>query len=86
MKTIFKTVLEIADQQRVMLPSDAEILCAKEQRGHVCIWYICSDTIKSVRFIYIVGTGHPMPNGNMKYLGTASLAEGDLIIHVFEGS
>lgn len=84
MNTIHKTILEISDKQSITIPSDAEIICAREQFDNVCIWYSCSDVPLSVRWIFIVGTGHPLPNQNTKYLGTASLREGNLILHVFE--
>lgn len=83
-RTIWKTVLQVADAQDV--PLGAEILCAREQHDEICIWYRCDPTApKAARRITICGTGHPAPSEqDSTYLGSASLRGGQLIFHVFE--
>lgn len=83
--TIWKIVLEPADIQNVEVPAGAEFLCAREQYDQICIWFRCEPgAAKEIRTIAIVGTGHPAPGSDARYLGTASLHGGNLMFHVFE--
>lgn len=86
MLTIWKTALKLTDQQEVLIPRGAEILCAREQFGAICIWFRCdSQAPKEPRHIAICGTGHPAPlQGESRYLGTAVLDGGTYIFHIFE--
>lgn len=85
MKVIWKNTLELMDLQTVQLPHDAEILCAREQREKICIWFICTPNAPtSPRWIRILGTGHENNEFEARYLGTAMLKGGELILHVFE--
>ena len=84
-QTIWKTVLKPIDVQEIEVPTGAELLCAREQYEQICVWYRCDpDASKERRTIAIVGTGHPAPNGEGHYIGTASLHGGNLMFHVFE--
>jgi len=81
--TIWKSVLFPVNIQEIEVPAGAEMLCAREQNEQVCVWYRCNPmAAKEKRTIEICGTGHPAPKG--RHLGTASLIEGSLILHVFE--
>ncbi len=65
------------------MPSGADVLCAREQADQVCIWAkVDSGAPKTTRRFVLCGTGHKAPDG--KYIGTASLYGGSLILHVFE--
>lgn len=82
-RTIWKTTLAVADVQQIQVPAGAEFLCAKEQQGHICVWFRCDPSAPiEPRKIAIVGTGHPAP-ADGRYLGTASLHGGELMFHVF---
>lgn len=82
---IWKEALQFLDVQEVNIPEGAEILCAKEQFENICIWFRCDPAAPKVaRTIAIVGTGNPVPSADGRYLGTAALAGGSLIFHVFE--
>lgn len=82
--TIWKAVLKPTSEQEIQVPVGAELLCAREQDGQVCVWYRCDpDNIKDWRRIVVVGTGEWAPEGG-RYLGTASLAGGKLMFHVLE--
>lgn len=79
--------LERAETTTVLLPLDAELLCAREQREHLCVWYRCDPTViakSKIRF-YVTGTGQPdCPSPrDAKYLDTAMFCGGDLVLHVF---
>jgi hypothetical protein len=84
--TIWKATLKPVGMQLVEMPIGAEILCAREQREEMCIWYRCDPNApKESRTIAIVGTGHPAPSGrDARYIDTVSLRGGALIFHVFE--
>lgn len=82
-RTIWKVVLRPTGIQQIEVPAGAELLCAREQYGEICVWYRCDPSgAKESREIAVVGTGHESPDG--RYLGTASLLDGRLIFHVFE--
>ena len=85
LRTIWKAVLVSANVQTIKVPAGAEMLCAREQHKEICVWYRCDPTAPLTdREIAIVGTGHPCPAGEGRYLGTASLRGGALMFHVFE--
>ncbi len=86
MATIWKSVLLLhIDVQEIEVPYGAEMLCAREQHDQICVWYRCDPMqLKEPRTIAIVGTGHPAPGNDGRYLGTAFLHDGDLVCHVFE--
>jgi hypothetical protein len=82
---IWKTVLKLTDVQQIKVPAGAEILCAREQNEQICVWYRCDPRAPDVhRTLHIVGTGNGGPSDAGRYLGTASLRQGQLIFHVFE--
>ena len=84
-RTIWKAVLQPTDAQQIEVPAGAELLCAREQFEQICVWFRCDPTApKERRDIAIVGTGHAAPGNEGRYLGTASLHGGSLILHVFE--
>ena len=85
MITIWKTVLRLETQQVIRVPAGAGLLCAREQKGQICVWYKCNDkiTVMESRTILIIGTGNEAPVAG-RYLGTASLEDGTYMYHVFE--
>lgn len=84
-KTIWKHVLRIEDEQTIEIPEAAQFLCAHEQMGEVCVWFRCDPTYApKKRTIIMRGTGHPLPDRNLTYLGSAVLHSGHLVFHVFE--
>lgn len=84
--TIWKYPLEITDEQNIRMPKGANILTAQIQGGTLCLWAIVDPKAPLVsRWIGIVGTGHPMAQEmECVYLGTAQMAGGALVWHVFE--
>jgi len=82
-RTIWKVVLKVTDVQEISVPAGAELLCAREQREDICVWFRCDPSAAiEPRKIAIVGTGNPAP-ADGRYLGTASLRGGQLMFHVF---
>lgn len=83
--TIWKQTLQPTDVQEIMVPEGAEMLSAREQFDHICVWYRCDPSRRlRPRKLVIVGTGNPAPDLDGLFLGTASLHGGQLIFHVFE--
>ena len=83
--TIHKQTLQPMDVQEIMVPEGAEMLSAREQFDHVCVWYRCNPTNRlQPRRLAIVGTGNPAPDESGRFLGTAALHGGQLMFHVFE--
>ena len=85
MKRIFKFPLQVSDLQKIRMPKDSTILTVQVQKGTPCLWALV-DTEKEMvgRSIRIVGTGHPVPKGIIRYIGTFQVLEGTFVGHVFE--
>ncbi len=85
MRTIHKQELQITDVQVIEVPKCSTILCVNKQKGTVCIWYECdTDFPLENRIIYCFGTGHKMPNDDMKYIGTILTAAENFVFHFYE--
>ena len=86
MQTIHKFQLPVDDHVSVEMPYGSHILHVAEQHGGICLWAQVETEAPTVtRRFRIAGTGHPLGNdaaGN--YCGTAHLANGALVFHVFE--
>ncbi len=88
MKTIHKIVI---DPRTTIypLPKNSNIIYAGGQRDDICVWYEC-DTDEKERIpktLHVFGTGHKIPElteGEYKYLGTATLQNDNLILHIYE--
>ena len=84
--TVYKYSLEISSRQSVRMPSDARILSIQAQRGEPCIWALVDEREKCVHAhkIRMFGTGHPIPDIPMTFLGTFQVEDRDFVFHVFE--
>ena len=84
MRTIHKQVLDVIGEQVIFLPIDAKILCLKNQRESVCMWYEC-DTDYPIERVVIrcYGTGQEI-EGNLEYLGTVLTLNGNGVWHYFK--
>lgn len=87
MKTIFKYQLKVTDEQSVLMPKDAEILCVKDINNEVFIYaYVNKEAIKEERYFIVYGTGHEIENdmwSKRKYIGTFVKQNG-FVGHLFE--
>lgn len=85
---IWKQVLEIKDSQVISLPRGAQIMSVQFQKGILCLWFLANEYQEKVnrRHILIVGTGHPLPDTIMRYIGTVQepLNSEVLVWHLFE--
>jgi hypothetical protein len=85
--TIWKAVLPLQAEVDIEVPQGADFLCASAQHNQIAVWYRCDPKKDKVRATLIIrGTGDmdvPYPSQG-RYLGTAHLRGGNLIMHVFE--
>ena len=85
MRVIYKQELKITDVQVIEVPKYSKILYVNKQHGSVCVWYECDTNFPlENRIIYCFGTGHKMPNDDMKYIGTVITTNDNLVIHFYE--
>lgn len=85
MKTIWKFPLAVQDRQDIQVPEGASFLSVKTQNGSLCLWAIVDPSQpKQRRTIEILGTGHKLDESEREYIGTAIMADGALVWHIFE--
>ena len=86
-ETLWKFVLEATSPQDLVVRAGAELLYAREQRGDMCVWARVDTDAPlpmETRTIHIVGTGHEMPKGDLRFLGSCHMQGGTYVFHVFE--
>ena len=85
-KTIWKYDVPMEDYFEIDMPKDAQILTVQTQNGEPKLWALVNldITILEKRKFRHSGTGHPITDDNMDYIGTYQLHGGGLIFHVFE--
>lgn len=85
MKTIYKYILDIKNEQLVKFPADSLIIDCQNQKDNIVIYAIVdTEQEKTVeRKIEIYGTGNPIKDPeNLNWLATRQI--GDFVVHVFE--
>lgn len=84
MKTIWKYIIS-AGKEEIKLPKGAEVLSVHEQNDEVAMWVSVDPSLETEsRYFRMFGTGHALSERPMKYIGTAHLHGGQLVLHVFE--
>ena len=85
-QTIWKFPLEVADEQMVEMPKNAEILSVQNQKGKAVLYaMVATSNETEKRCIITLGTGHTMPEGfRLVYIGSVSFYDGKIIFHYFE--
>ncbi len=83
MKTVWKFPFAITRDQPIDLPARAEVLhVGLDPEGTPCLWArVDSDAPKVEHSLHISGTGHPVPDGDNKHLG--SFNHGPFVWHVW---
>jgi hypothetical protein len=83
MKTIYKYLLEITDEQTVSMPMGAQVLSAQMQGIQLCIWALVEvGNVNCDRRVKIFGTGNTVKlDGNWKFVD--SVQERIFVWHVF---
>ncbi len=85
MRTVWKVEIE-AWTRKIPLVAAAVPLCVQMQNDTPCIWFEVDSEQHSVDIpVLVVGTGHPIPEGNWKYAGTFQLPLEQLVFHIYLG-
>lgn len=85
MRTIHKYEVPVEDTFEQALPVGAEFLSVQTQLCNPQMWWeVDNKEEKERRKFAVVGTGHPMPPGKVKFLRTFQLHGGKLVFHLFE--
>ena len=86
MRTIHKYVLHGVDN-KVSTYEGARFLCAANQREQITVWAEVNTLAREcMATLLVVGTGHEVPSNAGRYVGTAVMAGGDYVFHVYEES
>jgi len=85
MLVIHKFKLELTDRQVITFKSLYEPLSVIEQHGEIMLYCKVSTFQSSVAthdlVVYVVGTGHQLPVGDVKFIGTVKV--GPYVWHVY---
>lgn len=86
-KVIYKYPLTHGSVQQIEMPYDAEVLCVQMNNGIPCLWALHSKEKGVAKLSFeMFGTGHPIPEGTRKYIGTFQVEElgAMYVFHVFQ--
>ncbi len=87
MKTIYKYPIKPHTRQLLELPKGTRILSVQEQRGAINIYAMVDNEVEAVELIPVLlyGTGHCVHEEieEVRFLGTVSMYNGDLVLHAF---
>lgn len=86
MKTIYKYALNRSNSVTVIeAPKGARFLSVAVQSGAIVIWAeVDVNADLENRAIYTIGTGYPLPDGDLSFIGTVLTHNGALVHHVYE--
>ena len=85
MKTVYKYPVPVADAVRLNMPVGAKILTVQSQNDTPTLWALVDpDAPLESRVFRVIGTGHPVEDGDLTYIGTAQQFGGSLVWHIFE--
>ena len=63
MLSVFKTTLEITDEQKVTMQKGSSLVKVGNQNGKITLWYICDPEADLVEeTFYVIGTGQQLPD------------------------
>lgn len=90
MRTVLKQVIQQVSYQTIQLPLGAEVLSVADQRGKICVWYLCPQVPEdnpphNTYGVFITGTGLQFKDDAMErcpnFVG--ALQSGPYVFHVF---
>jgi hypothetical protein len=72
-------------EQEIAVPTAARFLSAQIQGDQLCLWALVNPKAPlQLKRIVILGTGHPVPTEQMRFIDTVQMENGALIWHIFE--
>ena len=81
---MFKYVLQYTEINDVPMPSGAEVLSVGIQSGVLVAWALVEEKMHlATRRLVVHGTGHPLKNDSMLFVGTVQGLNG-LVWHIFD--
>lgn len=85
--TLARTASNLRDDVVLELPKGAQPLRVDMQDHAIVMWALVDpDAPITRRHFRIAGTGHPIEDEGMTYIGTFFMLNGSLVFHVFEFS
>lgn len=85
MRQVWKYQLAVGDYVTLDMPKGAEILSFALQRGVPCLWVLVDPAADTeVRKFRLAGTGHPIMEAHLEFIGTIHVSDSALIFHLFE--
>jgi hypothetical protein len=87
MKTIYKYILSITDDQKVLVPYDSTVLTCQMQNNQLCMWCLVNPSRNLGKLkIKIIGTGNPISDDlvNYEYVSTVQEEDRGLVLHIFK--
>lgn len=86
MRTIHKFAIAPGSWSEVEMPAASEIVSVQMQGDTLTAWAIVhTDSATVTRTFYIVGTGHPLPTPAWSSRFLATVQDGALVWHIFDG-
>lgn len=83
--TIHKYKLKVTDNQRVVMPTGATVLCLHMQDGVPTIWVECDEASPPCTVEFeMIGTGWVVSPRPRRYIGTVIDHDSGLVWHFFE--
>lgn len=85
MKTVYKYPLQITDEFFLGLPKGAQILRIALQNGQPFLWALVDQDaeLEAVQ-IRCAGTGHPIEETDIEYLGSVIMYDDRFVVHYFK--
>lgn len=87
MKTVWKFPVPLhgGDRFTIAMPAGAKALAMQTQHGMPALWALVDPgAAPEPRRFRIAGTGHPIDEEIVGYVGTFQMSGGVLVFHVFE--
>lgn len=85
MKAIWKIPIPIEDVFTLDMPVGAEILSAQTQDNSIQLWAMVDPAASGEpRTFRLAGTGHPLGDHHLEFIGTVQLHGGRIVFHLFE--
>ena len=86
MNAVWKYTLNTEDNLEIDLPVGSKILSVQEQFGEPQMWVLVNpdNPVYETRKFRLAGTGHPIKESDISFIGTFQLYGGSFVGHLFE--
>jgi hypothetical protein len=84
-RAVWKYSVPILDRFTIEMPHGAWLLHVGMHNGRPCLWAIVTpDAPPVARSFRLAGTGHPIGEESLSYLGSFLMDRDEVIFHLFE--